>query len=195
MIPLRYKRIFDSLRSLAPLSEHEFSELVPLLKDQSYEKGEKFCKPGEMSDRVGFVLTGLFRVYYLGQEGEVHVRNFCAEDRLLGSFATILAAEPAHVCIEALEASRVATLSYRSFERLFEKGAVWERVGRKIAESHYVSRERREFQLLTMDAAERYQAFLRDFPGLEERITQINVAAYLGVSPVTLSRLKAKRIR
>ena len=185
----KYPQLQKYFMQLAQVSENDFEYFVDLIEERRYLKGDFFCEPEQKDDLVGFVISGIFRVYYLNQEGEVFIRNFCMEGSPIGSYATILTSDPSHVCIEALENSSVVTINYSNFSSLFEKKGCWERLGRKIAELHYISRERREYQLLTMNATKRYEAFLKDFPGLEARITQSNMASYIGVNPVTLSRI------
>jgi len=111
----------------------------------------------------------------------------------LGSYATILTGRPTHVNIEAIEDSVVLQFSYSELSKRYERHIGWERLGRKIAERHYISRERREHDFLACNAAQRYETFLEEFPGLEARISQTNIASYLGITPETLSRILKKR--
>ena len=184
--------LYAYFKSLSPIPQEEFSKFKKEVSVKKYTKGDFFCQSGDLHDKVGFVLAGIFRVYYLNHEGDISIRNFCMEGRPIGSYATILTGDPAHVEVEALEDAIVLEMKYSSLQNRFEQHPSWERLGRKIAELHYISRERREYQLLTFNATERYMAFLSDFPGLSDRITQANIAAYLGVNPVTLSRIVSK---
>ncbi|MNG38637.1 hypothetical protein D3C84_1264130 [compost metagenome] len=61
-----------------------------------------------------------------------------------------------------------------------------------MAESLYVKKERREMQLLTLSAEDRYRSFLEEFGALEKKIPQYYIASYLGITPVALSRIRAK---
>jgi CRP-like cAMP-binding protein len=161
---------------------------------ERYPRGELFTRLGDTSHRLGFVLEGLFRVYYTDSEGKQHVRNFCKEGVPIGSYATVLSGQPAHVDIEALEDSTVIQFGYGALLRQFERGAAWERLGRRIAEEHYISRERREHALLQLDAPARFKLFHEEFPGLASRLSGSDVASYIGVRPETLSRLRRKLV-
>lgn len=181
--------------ALAPVPEDLLTSFLADARVRGYEPGAFFTRPGDTHDRVGFVLEGLFRVYYTGEDGSVRIRNFCHEGRPLGSYATILAGLPAHVSIEALEASRVLEFGYSALERRFNEHPSWERLGRRLAEEHYVSRERREHQLLALDARGRYEAFRAEFPGLDARVKRRDVASYIGIEPETFSRLLGSKKR
>lgn len=195
--PAGLARLRDRVLAYAPVPPAQLDAFLGEVRVRSYEPGSFFTLPGDTHDRVGFVLEGLFRVYYTGEDGGVRIRNFCHEGKPLGSYATILAGLPAHVAIEALEPSRVAEFPYAALARRFEEHAAWERVGRLLAEEHYVARERREFEFLTLGAAERYEAFRQAFPGLDARLKRRDVASYVGVEPETFSRLlsRAKKPR
>ena len=183
------RNYFDQLVTLPP---NEIAEFAAGLRESQYSKGEMFTRIGEGSDRIGFVKSGLFKVYYSTPDGRAVIRNFCYEGKPIGSYGTILTGKPAHVNIEAIEDSTVLKTTYAHFEEFFTKSAAWEKLGRKVAEAHYISRERREFQLLSLNANDRYTAFRKDFPGLEARVTQVDIASYIGVDPATLSRLRSK---
>ena len=187
--------LYKMLQELAPIDRSSFSHFVKNVKSTSYQKGQFFTRNHENTDSVGFVQSGVFSVFYLTSEQKEVVRNFCHEGRFLGSLGTILSGQPSHVSIQALEDSVVFETSFTWLQRFFDQyGADWERLGRKIAENHYISREKREYQMMCLDAKARYQIFREEFPSLESRINQYLIASYIGVAPATLSRMrKAKR--
>ena len=80
--------------------------------------------------------------------------------------------------------TKVVELAYRYPE------LIW--LFKGLAEQFLVQKEQREIQLVLLDAAERYQIFRAEFPELEQLIPQYQVAAYLGVSPTQLSRIRKK---
>ena len=92
----------------------------------------------------------------------------------------------------ALMDSELLVIRFRDFEALFDRHACWERVGRKIAEGMFISKERRERELLMLSAEERYRLFLGRYKHLEKRIPQYQIAAYLGITPVALSRIRRR---
>ncbi|MCB0411451.1 MAG: Crp/Fnr family transcriptional regulator [Bdellovibrionales bacterium] len=194
MIPLNFRELAKKfIQKLTDVPEQQLEAFLDEIELKKYESKSYFTKIGDAHDHVGLVIRGVFRVYYLSPDGEIHIRNFCNEGKLLGSYGTILTKQPAHVTIEALEDSLVLQFSFSAISRQYGKHSGWERLGRRVAEDHYISRERREYYLLSLDAASRLACFRNDFPGLENRITKANVASYIGVKPETLSRL-LKRI-
>ncbi|MGE0527201.1 MAG: Crp/Fnr family transcriptional regulator [Bdellovibrionales bacterium] len=194
MLSLQHKEYVKTfIGMMSSLPDQELSEFFRVLELKSYAANSYFTQVGDTHDRVGLVVQGVFRVYYPSADGKIHIRNFCREGMLLGSYATILTGQPAHVSIQSLEESTVLQFSYGFITERCERHWGWERLARRVAEGHYISREQREYQFLSLDAAGRLEQFRKDFPGLEERIAKAHIASYIGVQPETLSRLSAGR--
>jgi CRP-like cAMP-binding protein len=181
------------LLQLGEVPEPEVDAFFTKIYEATYRKGSFFTRVGEAHDRIGFVVRGLFRSYYTGADGTHHIRNFCPEGTPIGSYATVLHCTPAHVDIEALEESVVLQFSYRDFQQRMQAHPAWDRIARRVAELHYVSREKREFDLLTRDAEGRFDRFLEEFGHIEGRLTSTDIASFIRVRRETLSRLKRRR--
>lgn len=155
-------------------------------------KGEVFQRAGAAADEVAFVLSGILRVYYLTADGRMFVRAFAAEGAPAAAYSAALAGNLSDVTIDALEDARVAVIRIDELVKLYDDDRAWQRFGRKLAERFYALRERREYEFLALDATARLAAFETEHGAIQARLTQVNVAAYLGITPVSLSRLKAK---
>jgi hypothetical protein len=91
------------LRAFAALPDAELAAFASAVSVVRFMPGELFTRLGDTHDRVGLVLSGVFRVHYVSPEGNLFIRNFCKEGMPIGAYATLLTAQPAHVSIEALE--------------------------------------------------------------------------------------------
>jgi CRP-like cAMP-binding protein len=94
--------------------------------------------------------------------------------------------------MEALEDTELLMIDYSAIEALFASETKWMAIGKALADFHFLNREEREMELLKYSAPERYSLFRRKFPHLLERLRKQDIAAYLGITPVSLSRLEAK---
>jgi len=180
------KRIFGRFEFLPEAQLAKFAEITEL---RSLEKGENFVRNGESSETIAIVVSGLLRAYYLDEDGKYYIRKFYKPMDVLGAFATALSQEPAHVTIDTLEESTLLTFPYSRFVSLREADLRWERVNRELLELNYVQRERRAFQLLAFDAQKRYALFCAEYGDLAAKISKTDIASYLGISPVSLSRI------
>jgi len=178
------------LMSLSQIPEVEWEKLRPHLFYREYKKGEHFARSGDLNPYVGLVRKGIFRKYYVNDSGAEFIKDFVKEGELFGNYSSLIQKIPTQMNIEALEDSEVLQLNYNILEGLYSSHACWEKLGRRLAEIHYIKRENREMQFLLMPAKERYQQFLQEYNGLENRISQYHVASYLGVTAVTLSRIR-----
>lgn len=182
------------LDSFGVFPESEWAYLRARLSMRSYLQGDFFQRADEKPENLGFVLSGLFRVFYCDSQGKEFIRAFSEESKPIGDYASALEGSLAKVTIEALEKSEVAIIPFREFFELFDRHPAWERFGRKILEAYYVERERREAELAMLTAGERYENFLRTHPALAQRASSVHIASYLGMTPETLSRLR-RRLR
>lgn len=183
------------LGSIADIPEDEFDRLAKLLRRVSIPKGGHFLRAGERPESLAFLASGIMRLYYLGENGDEFTKSFCTAVDLVAAYSALLRSEASRLSIEAIEDSTLLVLPYCTYRILADGRACWETLDRRIAEELFVKKERREAELLLDDAAARYANFLSAYPGLEDRILQRHVASYLGISPVSLSRIRAKKRR
>ena len=94
--------------------------------------------------------------------------------------------------IEALEDSEILEISWKDFMQLLDQDIFWVKFLLKFIERGYMIKEKRERDLLLLDAETRYKNFLLEFPGMDQRIKQGIIASYLGIKPETLSRIRSK---
>jgi CRP-like cAMP-binding protein len=100
--------------------------------------------------------------------------------------------KPSYFSIESLEDSKILEISWKDFMQLLDQDIFWVKFLLKFIERGYMIKEKRERDLLLLDAETRYKDFLLEFPGMDQRITQGIIASYLGIKPETLSRIRSK---
>ena len=181
------------LREFADIPVDEIADLLAPAVMRSFRKGQHFLSAGDPADAVGFVVEGLFRARCDTPDGHLYIRNFCSSGYFIGAFASAIRGAPSDVSIEAIEPSTVLALSYTRLREFFGRGAVWQEFGRKLAEWHYIEREIKEYRLLACTAEERYEAFVKENPHVLGRVSQVDIAAYIGVAPESLNRLLKRR--
>lgn len=173
-----------------PAAEWEF--LADRLRVVKLDPGERFTEFGEIADRFGVVTEGVLCKRYVIHTGEGFVRGFAAEGELAGAYVSLLTKAPSELSVEAVTRAEVLIVPYAVMDILYARHVCWERIGRRLAESFLVEREYRAAQLLTCDATARYLNFLATHDHLIGRVREADVASYLGITPVSLSRIKAR---
>jgi CRP-like cAMP-binding protein len=188
-------RLRQHLTQLAPLRDEDWQLLVPHLRLVALPKHGVFAEQGRVADEVGFVLTGMFRQYYTKADEE-RTSYFFFEDQLLGAYFSSLTGRPSLVTIEALSRSHCLTFPYAVLADLFTQRMAWQQVGRRLAEYLAVGLEERMVSLLLLSPEERYQALLASgSPHILARVPQHYIANFLGMTPVSLSRIRNRTAR
>jgi CRP-like cAMP-binding protein len=185
-----------AMRRFASLSEADIDDGLALVRVVTFAKKEHFLRAGETAVDVALVLSGLFREHFTTSAGVEKTKAFVCEGQVTGSIADLLAGGPSRAFIVAEEPARALVFSFASFEALAARSAGWEAVRRAVLERVLATKATREWELLGLDARERYAAFAQLYPGLEARVAARHVASYLGITPEHLSRLRrSERLR
>jgi len=95
----------------------------------------------------------------------------------------------------AEEPSRLLTVRWADLSRLQATHPAWQRYGERVLQQLLIRKAEREYELMCLDAAARYALFRTTHPGLEVRVAARHVASYLSITPVHLSRLRARARR
>lgn len=178
--------------SIAAVPQSELEKLQPLLRRRVLEKGDYFVRAGERTRTIGFTQRGLLRHYYLSPDGRDYTRAFHQEGQFVASMTAFLSGEPSYYFIQALEKTFLLTLECDDWAVLQDSHPVWAVINKKILESAVLHGEKREQSLILDDAETRYRSFLQEFPGIEMRVKQHDIASYLGITPVFLSKIRGR---
>lgn len=155
------------------------------------EKGSYFLRAGEVPYRIGYNVSGLLRLFYVSASGTEINKHFCIEKSLAVNFDAFLRREKSKLYIQALEDTKLLVIDHDAYQYLLTRHPCWQRIGQKLSEMLVRVSQKRESELLLMDAKERYVQFVRDNPNLVNRISQYHIASYLGITPESLSRVRA----
>ena len=149
-------------------------------------------QPGKVTKYEYYVTKGCLKVYSLDRNGYEHVSMFAIEDFWTGDMASFMLQQPSTYFIKALEDSEFLMISKKNFERLFQEIPKFERFYRNLYQNSLVSYIRRANEGISLTAEERYEIFLVKYPQIVNRITQKDLAAYLGITPEFLSMIRSK---
>lgn len=184
-------RLADGMNIIAGIPEEELCRLRKLAKPVSVKKDGYFLMAGEIPNRIGFVVSGLLRMFYIDNSGVEINKHFCFENTLAISYSAFLLREESKLYIQALEDSELFIIDHETYVRLIKSNICWEVAARKLAEMLFILKSKKEAELLQNSAQERYLTFLADYPNLEKRLTQYHIASYLAITPESLSRIRS----
>lgn len=184
--------LVSTVRALLPVSPALEVALVSIVQHEELPARHYLLRPGQVAHRIYFVERGLMRGYTL-HAGQEMSSWFMGEGDFVISIVSFFTQQPSTEYLELLEPSVIGSVSYAQLQELYRTFPEFNYVGRVLTERYYVLSEQRTHQLRTLSAGERYEKFVRDSPQLAQRIPLKYLASYLGMTPETLSRLRAKR--
>lgn len=172
--------------------EQESNELLSIAAVVSIPEGEFFVSEGQVPKKFAIVLNGLFRYFYVSQKGDEFTKGFILSDNILTSYTAMRNESPSLFFIQALEDSVILEVDYKKWLALQKDNSFWDKFLILALEKGYFTKEKRERELLLLDAETRYKIFQEEFPGLDKRAKLQIVASYLGIKPESLSRIRKK---
>lgn len=175
------------------LQMEDLTELMSICKFQDLPKNQHFIRAGDTGKKVGFIISGLIRFYHL-KDGEEYNIIFKKEFEMVSSFETIILNQPSSYSFEALEDTQMMVYDYNEMETLFSKNHQLERFGRHFIQQELAKAVKTYEGHLFFSPEERYLKFIREHPNLMNRIPLKHLASFLGITPVSLSRIRKRVI-
>ena len=188
-------RLRDAVARWTTVPEPLWPEFAGLFQVRHLAAGEHAALGGGPLRDVFFVADGLLRLYYTDAKGCEWNKAFVPEGGFAGSLAAYAGAGSSPYSIQAIETSTILAAPWSGLAALYDRHPAFERLGRRFAEWLLVRKELRERAFLELDAAGRYEAFLQEAPELAARLPLYHVASYIGVTEVSLSRIRGRLAR
>jgi CRP-like cAMP-binding protein len=172
------------------LTDNEWDLLIPHLQEKKLSKNQFFIQEGKKEKNIAFVIEGNLRQFYT-RDGEEKTTYFYFENHLMSSYVSCITGKPSQLSIEALTDCQLLVFTYETLQSLYRQSQHWERFGRLLAEYLSIGLEERMVGLLMLSPEERYHQLLEsNKQKILERIPQHYIANYLGITPVSLSRIR-----
>lgn len=180
------------LQAFAQLSDDDLRLAAAHWTLRSIPRNELFNFRNSVCQHVGFIVSGLFRVYYVDPvTTQEHNVGFIPEGIFLTSLKSLVTQEACPYYIAALEDSELLVINVQQLHKLFAQSHGWERFGRLLAEQYLVFHQAKSEAMLFQTAEQRYLTLLQQFPGITNRVSLGHVASYLGIQGPSLSRIRA----
>lgn len=186
------KDLYNFLNAISPIQENTWKEIKNLFTEHTLKKGELFLKEGEVAKNFGFLRQGIVRAFYRNNEGAEYNKHFFTKNNMLGGYSSLVTQIPSTINQQALTDCDLLIGNYKKLINLLDKHQDLERLLRKIAEHYFVDKEKREVEIVLLEANKRYAIFQKEYPQLEQIIPQYHIASYLGITPTQLSRIRSK---
>jgi len=181
------------LDRLVHFTESEMKIFVSLFSKRHFKKNEYLAIEGEYSSKLAFISAGVLRAFYRNKEGNEYNKTFFTDNNFVGAYSSLISGQKNLINIQCLTNCVIQVADFNKIAALYNDYPKIERLARILAENKFSIKEKREIELVTLDATERYIIFQSEHPNLENLIPQYHIASYLGVTPTQLSRIRAKK--
>lgn len=173
------------------INEDKLASLSSYFKEKALNKYEFLLREGEVCKFNYFVISGCLRIYAVNKDGLENTRYIAFEGKFGTSFTSLITGQPSIEYIQSLEKSTVLSISKDDFFFLVENEPAVNIIYRNILESAYITTQKRIYDFQGTDSLHRLKWLLEQQPNVFDRLSNKVIASYLGVTPYTLSRLKA----
>ena len=177
------------------LEPEEKAYFLSLLQTKFIRRKEFLLRVNEVCKNESFITKGCLRTYTIDDTGLEHTLMFAIEDWWTGDLYSFLTQQPSGFMIEATEDTELLQISKANLEKLYQKIPKFERFFRIMLQNAFIAQQERIKQNLSFTAEQRYCRFIDKWPDLEQRLSQKQIASYLGITPEFLSMIRRKLAR
>ncbi len=186
-----YQQLYDSIHEIVSLEDKEWELCKNNFRPKRMLKRQFLLQEGDVSRDLAFVEKGALYSYTVDSSGNKHVIRFAFEGWWMANLHSFFTGKPTRLNIEVLEECELLLLDRDNHEKLLDEVPAYERYHRIIVQNAYVAIQQRVENALGLTAEEKYERLIEQNPEFLNRVPLNLVASYIGVTPETLSRVRA----
>jgi CRP/FNR family transcriptional regulator, cyclic AMP receptor protein len=173
-------------------TDEELEIFDELLQQKSVPKKTFLLQEGEVCNFEAYVVKGCIRTYFINENGFEVILQFAVEDWWVSDIASFYEQTPSSLFIETIEDCELLTFNPETKEELLARVPKFERVFRLMLQRNLTATQNRLINTISKTAQEKYLDFIERYPTIPQRVPQHYIAAYLGISPEFLSKVRTK---
>lgn len=191
--PEMYAQLRVIVDKLVPLSDEEWAIFQTFFIQKKVDAKTMLTREGQVADEIYFIHTGLARLYYTTENDDQITAFIFSENLFASCLESFVQQIPSTQNLETLEPCSLLVLTRDGLERLYDLVPKTNIIMRKVMEQRFISAQRLLSSYILSSPQERYELFAQHYPNLLQRVPQYILASFLGITPVSLSRIR-KRI-
>lgn len=185
------KRVWRHYNAMTPFPKNEFDMIVACSTCSVIRKNEYVFRQGTVPLYGGYIFEGSMRqVISDGHAGKEMVVGFNFEDSCFGDLRGIFYDEPSATSLQAMEDTLIGRLNKEHYRYLFDNCKAFARLMMMALERRYTQLVQESAASRSIEAEDRYLRMLTEYPHILQRVSQRDIASYLGIKPQSLSRIR-----
>lgn len=181
--------LHSSILKVISITAAEFDTVLAHFDPVSYRKGESAFQPGDQVLHEYFVVNGCLKLFFLNDDMKMHILQFAMPGWWVSDYKALYNGTKATVALDCIRESELLRLSSEQREKLCAELPGMQYFFRIRTNLGYAALQQRILSLLHNNARQRYEELLALYPQLFQQAPHSLIAAYLGVTRETLSRL------
>lgn len=186
------RALLEELSRYVSFSAQEWEDIRSRWTIKAFRKKQILLAEGQVEQYFYFIIEGVHRLYYVDRKGEDQTLAFGYHRNFSGNLYSLITQTPSDYFLDALTDGEMLALPLQDLNALFDKYPVMDRWGRLFYQDILVGRGKREREMMTMTAEERFQRLLRESPHIFQLVPHKYLASYIGMRPETFSRMWKK---
>ncbi len=183
-------KLFSNIQKHITLEDLEKEWIRSIFEARDVPKKQLVLEQGQLCRRLYFVESGSLRAYNTNKQGKESTLMFAVQDWWITDMYAFVNQKQALLSLKALEDSLLFSVNFHDLEALFFKIPKLERFFRILFQNAYVREQLRVLDGISLTTEERYARFVAKYPQITQKVTQKQIASYLGVTPEFLSSVK-----
>ncbi|MDN3656756.1 Crp/Fnr family transcriptional regulator [Ferruginibacter paludis] len=189
------EQIRQLMKQMINISETELSEFLDQTFIKTFKRQEIISRPGAFPNEIFFINKGLIRVLITDNTGAEHTIHFALENQFIADYANFIQKQPSFYTLQTVEETQTVVLPRSAIEWGYKNLTEGQKMGRLIAEFYFIYQDERIKNMYARTPRQRYDSITDVFPNIHNRVPQHQIASYLGITAVHLSRLKKTDVR
>ena len=181
--------ILNLMRQITGFSDAELELVMKYFEVKNIKKKTILLKAGDTAHEIYFVVSGCMRLFYEKDGADISA-YFFTDMMFAGAYDSFASRQPSRHSIETSEDCQILTISYKGWQQLFIELPKMNGLVLKIIEERFISLHKLYTSLILDTPEERFINLQNDRPDILQRIPQHQIATFLGVTPVSLSRIR-----
>ncbi len=191
MVPIEpINELIETVLQQVCIDPNALQPLIPLVQQREFDRKSFLLRAGDYWDKLYFIQRGLLRLFYSDKEGREFNKAFFCENQCIWPVAPHDRQKPVSFYVAAVEETTVIECPFHYLYDILKREGSWESFALPFAENLVAQKMEREQDFLLLSATERFEKFLVTYPQICDRIPDYHLASFLGITNVSLSRIK-----